>query len=383
MIARNRQILRRKQRVLLVALLISFVLSVVSAEFAARVFFAYRYDLSDFIVRGGGANPIKLDSYEVMSSKAPWHWSLRPGYGMSTDALIREKREDRKSISLQALLKDKGKTGLPSYGGLQVNSDGFKGPEIDTRKRGLRLLLVGDSTTFGFGPFDYSSAMRWQFSTQSQTVEVINGGVEGYSIRNVMLEMDRFTSLKSNVVVLYIGWNDLFSDVSATCRSCRYSRLLYLVKYYFARQTYPTLQGRANLEDPDIRKIGNYKPEFAAQLEHVIRRLKSAETKLFLVTLPGLYFTGKEQLPEVSGIAHLPSFTDNPVVLAKLTQAYNDEVRRVAQKTNIGLIDLSLWSVEELAPRHKYFLDSVHINALGLSKIGIYLAQIISSELDN
>ena len=41
-------------------------------------------------------------------------------------------------------------------------------------------------------------------------VEVVNGGVEGYSSRNVLFEIERYKALKPEIVTLYIGWNSLF-----------------------------------------------------------------------------------------------------------------------------------------------------------------------------
>ena len=47
----------------------------------------------------------------------------------------------------------------------RINSDGFKGPEIDSTHALIRILALGDSTTFGLGSVDYPSSLQTHFNS--------------------------------------------------------------------------------------------------------------------------------------------------------------------------------------------------------------------------
>lgn len=54
-------------------------------------------------------------------------------------------------------------------------------------------------------------------------------------------------------------------------------------------------------------------------------------------------------------IGHLPTFTDNPYVLAKISMECNKVLRRLAKEQGFLLIDLEEWSRESLKPRENIF----------------------------
>lgn len=98
---------------------------------------------------------------------------------------------------------------------MSINSLGLRGPEIDRLKpAGVeRIAIVGESSAFGYLVSDGQEAARLleeKLRERGHRVEVLNGGVPGY---NLFQSIERFqkvlASLEPDIVVAYLGWNDL------------------------------------------------------------------------------------------------------------------------------------------------------------------------------
>ena len=109
---------------------------------------------------------------------------------------------------------------------LNINSDGFRGPEISKEKLDgtYRIFLIGGSTTFGFGATSDETTISgflqkfFNDSDLNVNIEVINAGIEaGYSsseayyIKNILVEYT------PDLIIAYDGWNDS-SDVAVVER---------------------------------------------------------------------------------------------------------------------------------------------------------------------
>lgn len=105
---------------------------------------------------------------------------------------------------------------------LNINSYGFRGPEISKEKPNdlYRIFVVGGSTAFGYGATSDETTipgfLQKNFDEYGLDfhVEVINAGTEAaysteeaYYIKNILLQF------KPNLIITYSGWNDA-SDVS-------------------------------------------------------------------------------------------------------------------------------------------------------------------------
>lgn len=93
----------------------------------------------------------------------------------------------------------------------RVNADGFRGPRIPlARTPGvLRVATLGDSSTFGVGMHDdqtWSARLAAELKSRGVEAEVLNGGVDGYTIRQ---GIERWRSMvsrwKPDVVVAAFG----------------------------------------------------------------------------------------------------------------------------------------------------------------------------------
>ncbi|HVX16223.1 MAG TPA: GDSL-type esterase/lipase family protein [Pirellulales bacterium] len=98
---------------------------------------------------------------------------------------------------------------------VSINSLGLRGPEVNrTKPSGVRrIAIVGESSAFGYLVSDGEEAARRLekiLAAEEHPIEVINAAVPGY---NLFQSIERFREvvapLKPDIVVAYLGWNDL------------------------------------------------------------------------------------------------------------------------------------------------------------------------------
>lgn len=112
-----------------------------------------------------------------------------------------------------------------SIGGLDHNSLGLRGPELDSPKVRPRVLLLGDSIAYGFGlPLEDSIATRAELflSKLGVEAEVLNGGTCGYNTKQeARLLEQRGPELDLDMVVVVYCLNDVGSRAGPNERMVR------------------------------------------------------------------------------------------------------------------------------------------------------------------
>ena len=335
----------------------------------------------------GGPPAVRLQEYHVLDEHTHGHWTLQPGFVRRVAEGMAEKQEQGRTLGVDHLREGlaQGKMS-PDEILIRINQHGFRGPEIDLTHSQPRILALGDSCTFGtVEAHTYPNVLQGELARRGRRVEVINGGVEGYGPRNVLLRMREYQQLQPEVVTLYIGWNALFDEVATfgerVTMRLESARLFKQTLAWAAGQPAsqraalaavrrePKVDGR----DPMLARVQSLVPRFFDDVVAVARELRSSGSRVYLITLPGL-FTEHPPTPEALAIGHLPTYTDNPLVLARVTANYNDAIRALAAREQFGLIDLAAWSERVMQPRHRYFFDSVHLYEEGQRMIGHELA---------
>jgi hypothetical protein len=228
-------------------------------------------------------------------------------------------------------------------------------------------------------------------------VEVINGGVESYTPANVLMRIEDYKALRPEVTTIYIGWNALWdvplgperSEPENPARttvpgSRHWSYTVRLVRRAIenasADKTRTALAEyhkpkRPDPDDPLLDQLSGWQPSFIPQIERIVDEMESVGSRVVLMTLPGLYLSDRRPTERAMQIGHLPSGTNNPLVLGRLTERYNEALRRLARRRGLQLIDLELWSRSVLEPRDTFFVDSVHLLERGQAELGRYLAE--------
>lgn len=103
-------------------------------------------------------------------------------------------------------------------GNIIINNHGYRGDDFSIPKgNNYRILTIGDSVTFGQSLFPDSRS--WPAVLQAlirtrlrcrQTIEIINGGVNGYHLKNSVDQIERDHNLvEPDLVLSYVGWNSM------------------------------------------------------------------------------------------------------------------------------------------------------------------------------
>lgn len=368
-----------------VSIAIALVVTLVGMELGARGFFYAQKDIINLpvVLDLLPKNTLHLDSYEMPDPTRHRHWRLRSGYSASGQVIADNKKRAQKNLGARAFSED---------GELRINSAGFRGVELSADLSRCSILMIGDSVTFGLANTTYPNEVFKHLSEKVSNFEVINAGVEGYRAQNHLYEIDRYKALQPNGVTIMLGWNEIFSDTPVVNTLEVWWRTAWL--YRFAREKMSQISGpkidaqaqtfkvkiphlKSNPNDASIEIITQYADFQMLRLVEFIDSMQAINSKIALITLPGL-FAGKEDMNEQSyRKAHLPAFTNNPYVLLTLTEHYNAKLRKLALERGLFLIDLAKWSKMAMHPRHKFFYDSVHLTPTGLNRIAKFIAEEI------
>ncbi len=326
---------------------------------------------------------LNLDPYKIAAADHGAHWRLRPGYGADAARVLADKLAQGRVEGAAAIASaDEGREA-----GLAINDQGFKGPAIDPGHTRRRVLVLGDSVTFGYPAIDYVRVFQSRLALRGIEVEAINGGVEGYGVRNHLLELDRYGALKPDVVMILLGWNDIFG---MSRRDGDWSGHLAALRLWDqAARAFERLDRDAGSRatelrakpkhmdpaDPALHRMENAAPDLIERIERLALAQEAGGARVVIATLPGLYLPGQTPSPAALAKGHLPQWTDNPLALAAATGAANRGLRRLAAAHGWTLVDFAEWSRTALVPRDGYFVDSVHLTADGYRLMGNYLAE--------
>lgn len=371
------------------AIAVVAVLGLIALEGMAQVLYNFKDELGRLLSPSITERLLTLDPYEEIDREHFGHWRLRPNFGATSEELIQVKEASGKWIGAAALRRVQSPAA--ESGQLTINADGYKGPPIRPEHPCPRILSVGDSVTFGIGAVSYPDFMQQAFANLKLDVEVINAGVEGYSPRNVLLEIPRYRKIAPDIVTIYIGWNALYSmDVGVLAQTAFFKLPWLLAKTSlfvkslmsdpdksattsYRRQLYP------DKSDPEIAQWKSRTLPFAGDLRKIIDAFKDMGARIYLINLFGLFQEDAEPSQRALQIGHLPIWTDNPYVFATATEVYNQYLSSLADNEHVKLINLRTWARESFQPPEDYFFDSVHFNREGLRKIGDFLASTLNT----
>lgn len=374
-------------------------------ETAARALLRLRDHAGTHPAAGGAPDlerlgrALGLDPYEMVDPSDTSNWRLRPGLRMTLADVIESKRRDGHVLAVKYLEARAPKLGVrPEDTAISIDQDGYRGPEVDHSHARFRILAIGDSCTFGtaFGEaYPYPRVMESELRRSGRDVEVINAGVEGYGPANVLRRLEEFKALRPDIVTVYIGWNALYSETfmkygrgllgrSSALRllSDAYSKAAaalddpqHLALAAYGKPKHPDRNA------PEVAALDDYTPSFMPDLEAVLEGLQSIGSRVVLVTLPGLYVM--DETPDARALekGHLPPFTDNPYVLARMAGRYNECLRALARARGLQVIDLDAWGRKALEPRADWFFDSVHLYEEGQRLIGARLAAALAPDV--
>ena len=97
---------------------------------------------------------------------------------------------------------------------IEINSDGFRGRDWERKRpQALRMLVLGDSETFGWG-VDQENTFASLLAREHRDWQVLNAGVSGYGTDQQLLLMKRLLPVvEPDLVICVFAYNDLFENI--------------------------------------------------------------------------------------------------------------------------------------------------------------------------
>jgi len=235
---------------------------------------------------------------------------------------------------------------------VRTGAMGIRGQTPGPRGNRLRILAIGDSTTFGLGVDDeqtWCAQLQKLLDPDREVIEVVNAGVIGYSVfqcrrrfEGLLDDLDPVLTLVTaghNDISLNLGYGD--ADTAARLKHPdRYAQYAMLRDLLFPER----------FTDPEKQRPRMTPGEFLDDLERLCIAAKDRQRAIVLVCWPFV----QEVFPEMG---KMPS--------------YSPLIRLAAERTQTPLVDLHQ-PFRQAGPA--VFLDNVHLTADGHAAIANAIA---------
>ena len=319
--------------------------------------------------------------------------------------------------------------GISGESTFSVNSQGFRGDEMEPRNT-YRILAIGGSTTECLY-LDQSEMWtqllqeRINKNTNDHRIWIGNAGVSGRTTRHHLIALEKLplSELKTDAVILLVGVNDFSTRLShdksydpdylnnpttvakleaetftaspqegafykqtAIWQLLRMAKKLVLPNKHQdnAGKIYITWrQHRQNAKDlrSELPDLASALEEYARNINKIIDLSNAKSVRLILMTQPTMWGPGlSNNLKSLLWLGGIGDFQKEAgksyyttTALQKGINAYNDTLLRVCRERSIECIDLASIFRNDTT----IFYDDVHYNELGAQK----LAQAVSEHI--
>ncbi|MEE3330709.1 MAG: SGNH/GDSL hydrolase family protein [Myxococcota bacterium] len=216
-----------------------------------------------------------------------------------------------------------------------INAQGFRGRSLNAPPPGARsILLLGDSCGFGWGLHEYPETIGGrleqiyaQAGSELTPRAVFNLSQPGYSSEQARMLFERWhMALQPDLVILYLGWNDLYlsgSEDRDTLRRLRIAnasglRLIRSTHLFRAlEQVLRHTPGTAPNEADEARKRGIRRVSQQRSVENlrsIVEAVRGRGGYVVIIPPPSLAFMRSSGMPDY--IASLrESLSDNALFL--------------------------------------------------------------------
>lgn len=281
-------------------------------------------------------------------------------------------------------------------GPIEINSLGFRGPELTTpkRQRAVRIAFLGGSTTYCAEVS--SNEATWPHLVVDQlarkfpetAIDYVNGGVPGYTTSESLRNLDsRVAPLEPDAIVIYHGTNDLSGDSrrvaeqhglfherpDTTSALGQWSTLWFLLEKNW---TIYRRQAEARVANDRLQFVpAELSPPFQRRLEALVQRAKRHAPVVALVTFSHRvrhHQSREEQLDASNTSLYYMPYMSVEGLLDGFDE-YNRVVREVAEKHSVILVD----AATAIPGDGEHFVDSVHLSDAGAG----LLAELVADGL--
>jgi lysophospholipase L1-like esterase len=274
-----------------------------------------------------------------------------------------------------------------------LNADGFRGPALPLAKPAdaLRVIAVGDSSTFGWGVNDDETypadlARRLAAAWPGRPVEVMNAGIPGFgSFQGKHLLEAEVLPRKPDYVVLGFGFNDsrraattdaAFAETWSrpTARAARVFHHLAIYRWLETLLARPDESARPSADDAARSTPRVPVPEFKTNLREMLSAARSAGGRPILLALvmPVDYRGAIAELARESGTPLLST-------LLLFQTRMGDPAVRAAHAEAIARHEAAWRGEPPDVFRNPAYADRIHPSAIGQDLIAEWLADAIGT----
>lgn len=277
-------------------------------------------------------------------------------------------------------------------GSFAVNSYGLRSPEIPAvpSSNELRIMVVGASTVAGAyartnaDTFPSLLEQRLRKAFPDRTVNVINAGIEGYSISDIETLIGHLViRLKPRLTLIYPGFNDM-AGICQTKKSPNDAGIRMPVPtvpaWIMTREMIS--KNTVWLREPPVRAATvdpseRFSATYADTLERIVGKLRAENSLPVLVTVARAFTRVDPAMRgELAETALFYNACLNVDGLIKAGKLFNDAMRTVAVKLEVPLLDL-----DAVMPGGKsYFVDAGHFNYAGEQFVANMIFEAIVAE---
>jgi len=95
-----------------------------------------------------------------------------------------------------------------------INSDGFRGSELDLQENDYKIFILGGSTTYGFitssDEFTIPSLLEKEIGDVGVNIKVVNAGIPTANSSDELYYLENYIlNYSPNMIIVYDGWNDI------------------------------------------------------------------------------------------------------------------------------------------------------------------------------
>ena len=269
---------------------------------------------------------------------------------------------------------------------LNINSFGFRGPEITQEKPNdvFRVFIVGGSTTFGSGSIsDHHTIpgyLQEIFNQNGQNVEIINAGIaSGYSYTEKYLIENDLIPFDPDLILLYTGGNDShrpiiyptvkIGDTGINIKDIRFWRTPFVISDLFIETTRYE-KANVELDEEFIEK----KISFWTDNMRDICEINSTRDIRTIITLHPILVTSQKNFSnDEKEYVEKKDFQSTPTVL-KIYDGIGNNLKELGNSCD-STVDLRFIFKNMSEP---IFFDESHINGRGNEIVAKQLFKIIS-----
>jgi acyl-CoA synthetase (AMP-forming)/AMP-acid ligase II/lysophospholipase L1-like esterase/acyl carrier protein len=258
-----------------------------------------------------------------------------------------------------------------------TNSLGFRSPEIESTPapNELRVVVVGASTVAGAyaktNSTTFPSLLEQKLRRRmpGRPINVINAGIEGYTVRDIDRLLERgIIALRPSLVLVYAGFNDMALICKASAprpQALRPAPAPSLPSWVLSREiisknTVSLRQApvRAGVVDP--KKF--FPNGYSGSLSNIVTRLNDAGIETVLMTVARAFnATDGEVGKKLATTALFYNHCLDYDGVNKAGNMFNQAIADVATRHNVTLLDFG----KKMSRGPKYFVDAAHFTRAG------------------